>query len=83
MPAAVSLLVIILFSPLDTEAKRLDSDEKKHYRLVSLVIAASLSLIFALSLFLKVSAIYLPLCISLTLEGILLSAGKISQLTRS
>ena len=72
-----AILAIALFAPLDTPAKPLDTDEKKKYRKISLLILSIIVLIIIVSIIFKIKLLFVPCCLSLILESILLVAGVI------
>ena len=72
-----SIIVIAVFAPLDTPAKPLDDDEKRKYRRISLIILSVIVSVILVSLLLKIQLLLVPCCLSLVLEAILLTAGKI------
>lgn len=75
--AFFSVVVIAVFAPLDTPAKPLDDDEKRKYRRISLIILSVIVSVILVSLLLKIQLLLVPCCLSLVLEAILLTAGKI------
>lgn len=80
IPIALANVVIAVFSPLDTPEKELDESEKKHFRLLSYIALVVLDLIFAITLYLRVKSVYIPLTVSLTLEALLMIFGKADRL---
>lgn len=72
-----AILIITIFSPLDTPEKPLEPDEKKKYRKISLSILLIIVLIIIISIILKIKLFIVPCCLSLILESILLVAGVI------
>lgn len=75
--SALSVVTISVLSPLDTPAKPLDSDEKKKYRRISLIILSVIVVLIIISYIFKIKYTLIPCCISLILEAVLLLAGKI------
>lgn len=76
-----SSLLIIIFSPLDTEEKPLSEIEREKYSIISLLI---LLIYLAMSLVLVITGIRninYSICVAVTLEAILLSASKIKQIS--
>ena len=76
-----SSLLIILFSPLDTEEKLLSEIEREKYSIISLLILLiylTMSLVLVIT---GIRSISYSICVAVTLEAILLSAGKIKQIT--
>ncbi len=78
--ALICSIIILIFAPLDTPEKPLSQKEFKYFRKISLIILISILIAIALSYYFKIKYIFLPCCISLILEGILISAGKIKKL---
>ncbi len=73
----VSLLIIIILSPLDTKEKPLSSNEKKHFKVKTcciLIFILSISIVAVV--FSKINIFYASM-MSLVLESILLLSGKI------
>lgn len=77
--ALICSIIIFIFAPLDTPEKPLSQKEFKYFRKISLIILISILIAIALSYYFKIKYIFLPCCISLILEGILISAGKIKK----
>lgn len=77
--ALICSIIILIFAPLDTPEKPLSQKEFKYFRKISLIILISILIAIALSYYFKIKYIFLPCCISLILEGILISAGKIKK----
>ena len=73
----IAIPIIAVFSPLDTPAKPLDTDEKKKYRKISFLILSIIVLIIIVSSIFKIKLLLVPCCLSLILESILLVAGVI------
>lgn len=73
----LSGLVNYCLSPIEAEAKPLTSKERKKYRRISLIILCIIIIIINITYSYKVSIIYIPCCLSLLLESILLVAGAI------
>ena len=74
---------IALLSPLDTQEKPLDKPEKKHYRLICLILVAPCiisSIVFRLLL---LNSVYYPIVASVFLEGVLLGIGKVVNYRRT
>lgn len=74
--AAVSILILC---PLDTPEKPLTEVERKHFRKISLIVLAMITIVIAVSMGFKKQCITLSACFSIILEGILLVAGKIKR----
>ncbi len=79
---SVSVVAILIFSPLDTPEKPLDSKEKKYFRKKTWIILLIILTIICLSFFLKMKTFIYPCCISLILEGVLLALGKIKEIRK-
>ena len=75
--AFLSTIVIAAFAPLDTPAKPLDEDEKRKYRRISLIILSIIVSVIIVSILFKIQLLLVPCSLSLLLEAILLTAGKI------
>ncbi len=76
-----SSLLIIIFSPLDTEEKPLSKNEKEKYSIISLLLLL-IYLVISLALIITgVQRICYSICVAVSLEAILLSAGKIKQVS--
>lgn len=70
-------LCVLLFSPLDTEAKPLDNYEKKRYRMICYaIVLLCIAGAFALHILLLNTFFYSIVC-GVSLESLLLIAGKI------
>lgn len=79
----LSLPCILLFSPLDTEAKPLTTEERKAYKKKSCVIALLIFSAALVAFVLQLPGIFLSCAASLFLESLLLIAGKIKELVQS
>ena len=78
--STVSLVTIIAFCPLDTPEKPLTSNEFRTFRKISLLILLIISVLVVISYIFELKRIFAPSCLSLILESVLISAGKIKQL---
>ncbi len=78
--SAVSAVCIFIFSPLDTPEKPLSQKEFNYFRKISWLILLAIIISITVSYILKLNFITAPCCMSLILESILLSAGKIKKL---
>lgn len=78
----VAAVLISLLCPLDTPEKPLNPKEKKYFRKKSWIILLVILTIICLSLYLKISALIYPCCMSLILESILLFLGKIKEIRK-
>lgn len=77
---ALSAIFIFVFSPLDTPEKPLSKMEVKHFGRIARIILLIVSIMIILSYILCANFVFLPLCLSLVLENLLLSAGKLKNL---
>lgn len=78
--AAAQITVMWLFSPEDTPNNRLSTAEKKHYRICSLVISATLLAIFTLFTILNITFVSVPIVLGMFLSGVVLIMRKIQTL---
>lgn len=82
--SAVSALCIAILCPLDTPEKPLSDNEFKHFRKISWLILSMISLVVIISYFIVLKWLqifFVPCCLSLVLESVLLVAGKLKKLT--
>lgn len=82
--SAVSALCISVFCPLDTPEKPLSEKEFKYFRKMSWLILSMISLVAIISYFIDLKWLqifFVPCCLSLVLESILLVAGKVKKMT--
>lgn len=77
--SAVSAVCIFIFCPLDTPEKPLSNKEFKYFRKVSSAILFAIIAVIAVSYFFSFKILFVPCCISLILEAVLISAGKIKK----
>lgn len=77
--AAVSSVCIFCFCPLDTPEKPLSEKEFKYFRKISRIILSVIISVIAISYVLSFKMVSVPCCMSLILEAILISAGKINK----
>lgn len=75
----VCAVLIFIFCPLDTPEKPLSEKEFKYFRKISLIILLGILIAIAISCYFEIDYISAPCCMSLILEGILISAGKIKK----
>lgn len=75
-----SALCILALSPLDTPEKPLTHNEFRRFRKISLLILLLISVLVVISYIFELKRIFAPSCLSLILESVLISAGKIKQL---
>lgn len=76
----VGSLCVLLFSPLDTEEKPLDEQEKRKYRAICMAILFLCIMAAAIAQLLSIHGIFSTIICSVFLEGILLVAGKMSYM---
>lgn len=82
--SAVSALCIAVLCPLDTPEKPLSEKEFKYFRKISWLILSVISLVVTISYFVRLKWLqifFAPCCLSLILESLLLTAGKVKKLT--
>ncbi len=72
----VGAIFVFVFSPLDTEEKTLEPDDRRHYRYISIAITSAFVIIGLVAYFLKYDCFLISLSVSIFLEGFLLSMGK-------
>lgn len=80
--SAVSVLCIAVLCPLDTPEKPLSEKEFKYFRKISWLILSLISLVAIISYFVQLKRLqifFAPCCLSLILESLLLTAGKVKQ----
>ena len=80
--SALSAVCIFLFAPLDTPEKPLTDKEYKYFRKTSWIILFVIFTTIIVSYFFKFNLLFIPCCISLILESILLIAGKIKKIKK-
>lgn len=81
--SAVSAVCIAVLCPLDTPEKPLSEKEFKYFRKISCLILSAISIVVILSYFVRLKWLqifFAPCCLSLILESLLLTAGKIKKL---
>lgn len=81
--SAVSAVCITVLCPLDTPEKPLSEKEFKYFRKISWLILSVISLAVIISYFMQLKRLqifFAPCCLSLILESILLTAGKVKKL---
>lgn len=76
----LSAICIFVFCPLDTPEKPLLDKEFKYFRRVSWLILFIIVLLIVLSYCFRIRFAFVPLCMSLILESVLLIAGKIKSI---
>lgn len=80
--SAVSVLCVAVLCPLDTPEKPLSEKEFKYFRKISCLILSAISLVTLISYFVQLKWLqifFAPCCLSLILESLLLTAGKVKQ----
>lgn len=78
-----SAACIAVLCPLDTPEKPLSEKEFKYFRKISWLILSVIFLVVAISYFVRLKWLqifFAPCCLSLILESILLTAGKVKKL---
>lgn len=82
--SAVSAVCIAALCPLDTPEKPLSENEFKYFRKISWSILSVIFLVVIISYFVHMKWLqifFAPCCLSLILESLLLTAGKLKKLT--
>lgn len=82
--SAVSAVCIAVLCPLDTPEKPLSENEFKYFRKISWLILSVISLVVIISYFVQLKWLqmfFAPCCLSLILESVLLTAGKLKKWT--
>lgn len=82
--SAVSAVCIAVLCPLDTPEKPLSENEFKYFRKISWLILSVISLVVIISYFVRLKWLqifFAPCCLSLILESLLLTAGKLKKWT--
>lgn len=75
----IAAAIIALFSPLDTPEKPLSEKEFKYFRKISWIILFVITAAAIITYCVSFDPVLIPCCLSLILESILLSAGKIKK----
>lgn len=70
---------VLAFSPLDTEEKPLEDSERIHYRKISVLLLLAYLLLALLAYVLTLGNVTYAIACAVFLEGILLTAGKLSR----
>lgn len=78
----VCTVLIFILCPLDTPEKPLTDKEFKYFRKISWIILLVIFTTIIVSYFFKFNLLFIPCCISLILESILLIAGKIKKIKK-
>ncbi len=76
---AISAICIFFFSPLESYEKPLTDREFNRYRKISRLILLIVSALVLLSFIFEWKFLFAPSCLSITLESILLVAGKVKE----
>lgn len=80
--SALSAVCIFVFCPLDTPEKPLTDKEFRYFRKVSWLILLAIVVAIIVSYIFKFKIFTVPCCLSLVLESILLTAGKIKRISQ-
>lgn len=80
--SALSAVCIFVFCPLDTPEKPLTDKEFRYFRKVSWLILLTIVVAIIVSYIFKFKIFTVPCCLSLVLESILLTAGKIKRISQ-
>ncbi len=80
--SAVSAFCIAVLCPLDTPAKPLSEHEFKCFRKISFIILSVIIAVIAVSYMFGFKILFVPCCLSLILESILIVAGKIKKVSQ-
>lgn len=80
--SAVSAVCIFVFCPLDTPEKPLTNKEFRYFRKISWLILLAIVVAIIVSYIFKFKIVTVPCCLSLILESILLTAGKIKRVSQ-
>lgn len=76
----LSAVCILVFCPIDTHEKPLSDKEFGYFRKISWTILLVIVTLTVISYIFKWNFVFSPCCMSLVLESILISAGKIKRL---
>lgn len=79
--ALIAAVLIFILCPLDTDEKPLSEKEFRHFRKISWIVLFIITAVIIASYFMG-RYMLVPACLSLILEGILLTAGKIKKLCK-
>lgn len=72
-------MAILILSPMDSQAKPLDWEERQHYRHISFILTGTINSVAIFSNYAGIDGVFDVAAASILLEGILLVAGKIKQ----
>lgn len=78
---AVSAVCIFSFCPLDTPEKPLSEKEYMYFRKISWLILFVIAAAIVFSVIFKLKFLLAPCCISLVLEGVLITLGRLKRQT--
>lgn len=82
--SAVAAIIIFALCPLDTPEKPLSETEFRYFRKIAWLILSVISLVVIISYFVQLKWLqmfFAPCCLSLILESVLLTAGKLKKWT--
>ena len=74
--------LVFILCPLDTPEKKLTKKEKKHFRKISWIILTFILTVVTISYLFELNILFASSCMSLILEGILVSLGKVQELKK-
>lgn len=77
--SVIASLFIFSMCPVDTLEKPLSEKEFKYFRKISMIILFAIITIITITFILKFNYLFIPLCLSLILEGLLIVTGKIKK----
>ena len=80
--SALSAVCIFVFCPLDTPEKPLTDKEFRYFRKISWLILLAIVVAIIVSYIFKFKIVTVPCCLSLILESILLTVGKIKRVSQ-
>lgn len=74
--------IIYILSPVDTKENPLSKEENTEFRKISRIIVLVMLSIISIAFITKFNLLFIPCCVSIVLEGVLLIAGKIKNSKR-
>lgn len=74
--------ITYILSPVDTKENPLSKEEKDEFQKISRIIALVMLSIISITFIAKFNLLFIPCCVSIVLEGVLLIAGKIKNSKR-
>lgn len=80
--AIISTVIIFVLCPLDTAEKRLSNIEYKYFRRISWLILLVIISVVIISHMFSIDFLFVPCCIGLVLEAVLIVAGKIKYVIK-